>query len=271
MRSDMVLFATRLRKRHESLLGFYRLPFEGLLGMLVALHDAISLVDGEARSTICEQAQAFGFDQVEFARFESALDLVDQIADKASPPIDMVLVPYELPGLSGIQAVVEARSVQPKFYAVVVDDEPVHAAEAARAGFEEYLVRPLCTAAFELAMTRAFAALRELYNSSALIETRSGSRRITLDDITYCETSGHDQLVHLRDGHAIAGRYSSQALFGLLAIDDRFFKVGSSYIVNLHEVSRLHTPSGELVLADGTPISVPQRLRKNLEETLLNQ
>ncbi|MBR0404713.1 MAG: response regulator transcription factor [Eggerthellaceae bacterium] len=239
--------------------------------MIVALHDAIALVDGDVRSVVRERAQAAGFDQVEFTRFESALDLVDQVADKASAPLDLVLVPYELPGLSGVQAIAEARSVQPEFYAVAVDDEPVHAAEAAHEGFEEYLVRPLVTAVFELAMTRAFAALRELYDSSALIETRSGARRIALDDVTYCETSGHDQLVHLRNGHAVAGRYSSQALFNLLAVDDRFFKVGSSYIVNLHEVSRLHTPSGELVLADGTPISVPQRLRKNLEETLLSQ
>ena len=237
--------------------------------MLVALHNAVTVADGDVREIVRDRARNAGFDQVEFAGLESALDLIDRVTVKTAAPVDMAVVPYELPGMSGVQAVAEARTTQPLLYAIVVDDSPAHASEAARANCDDYLIAPLSSSSLDRACERAFEALRKLYSSSVLVDARGGALRIAFDDILYCETSGHDQILHLRDRSMVASRYSSQALFDLLSADERFYKVGSSYIVNLHEVRRLHTPSGELVLADGTPIPVPQRLRRDLEETLL--
>lgn len=239
--------------------------------MLVALHDAVALADGDARAIVCDRARAAGFEEVEFVQFGSAIDLADRLSSKTESPVDLVVIPYELKGLSGIGAVTEARAAQPGLNAIVVSDSPSHAAEAARAGIEGYLAEPVSSDGFARVLDRLFSALRSWRDASVLISTRSGSVRVGLDDIVYCETFGHDQLVHLLDRRTLSGRYSSLALFDLLACDERFFKVGSSYIVNLHEVSSLHTPSGDLSLADGTAIPVPQRLRKSMEEALLAQ
>lgn len=235
----------------------------------VAIHDAVVIADGDARESVRTLAKEAGFRHVSLINFCSAIDFVDLVTAKSGQLVEMVVLPYDLPGLSGVQAVTEARCALPYLYAIVIDESPDHAAEAFRFGIDGYLVQPLYSADFERILKRAFDLLFDLCNNSQLLNVREGLRRVPFNDIVYCETSGHDQLLHLRDGRTMVGRYSSQALFELLATDKRFFKVGSSYIVNLLDVSRLHTSSGDLTLFDGTSIPVPQRLRKSLEEALL--
>lgn len=239
--------------------------------VFVALHDSLALADVDARAIVCEQAHAAGFEQVEIAQFSSAIDLVDLASSKADVPLELAVLPYDLLGLSGIQAIAEARSAQPDLIAIVIDAASTHAIEATRAGIDGYLVEPIDLIEFSRILGRAFATLRRRHDTSVLLVTRTGPVLIALDDIVYCETDGHNQRIHLKDRRALSGRYSSLALFDILACDKRFFKVGSSYIVNLHEVRRLHTPSGDLALSDGAGIPVPQRLRKSLEEALLAQ
>lgn len=235
----------------------------------IAMHDAVAIDGGNAREAVRERAREAGFNHVHFVDFRSAIEFLDKATAKGGQPIDLAVIPYDLPGLSAIQAVTEARASQPYLYTIVIDDTSAHAAEACKAEIDDYLVNPVNSTSFYRALERALLATSELYENSLLLSVREGIRRVAFHDIVFVETSGHDQLLHLRDGRLLTGRYSSQALFELLAADRRFFKVGSSYIVNLHEVSRLHTPSGELVLLDGTTITVPQRLRKGLEGTLL--
>lgn len=239
--------------------------------MRVALHNAIKLQSGDAAGVIRECALSAGFDSVEFVPFSSAIDLADATTTKASPPLDLAVLPYALPGCSGIQAVEEAKTAQAGLKAIIVDDEPLHALEASRASVDGYLVEPLEASDFRHILERVVASLRDSYDSSVLLNSRNGAVRVALDDIVYCETSGHDQVLHLRKKPILAARCSSLALFELLSSSSRFFKVGSSYIVNLHEVIRFHAPSGDLALADGTAIPVPQRLRKSLEDALLSQ
>ena len=64
-------------------------------------------------------------------------------------------------------------------------------------------------------------------------------------------------------------RISSQAFFEMLQHDKRFFKAGSSYIVNVNMVRFVDPRSSTARLVDGTVVSIPVRVRKSLEEAIM--
>lgn len=228
---------------------------------------------------------SFGFDDVDVAindvvgelgcaspiliRFTTSIELLDKLVNSGKTLVDMAFVPYDLPGVNGIQALREAHESLPLLRSVILADSADHAAEAAAIGVKGFLLKPISRDDFMHVLRIQLAAVLELHESSALVITRSCTRRIRYDSVLYCETSGHDQVIHLADGESVAARYSSQALFELLGDCSYFFKLGSSYIVNLLEVVSLNTSSSELTLSNGVSLPVPIRLRKALEESLL--
>lgn len=228
---------------------------------------------------------SFGFDDVDVAidnvagelgcaspiliRFTTSIELLDMLVNSGKTLVDLAFVPYDLPGLNGIEALTEARASLPLLRTVITAASPDYAAKAAAIGVNGYLLEPVAYDEFVHVLRLQLQAVLELHTSSTLIVTRSCTRRIRYDSVLYCETSGHDQVLHLADGESVAARYSSQALFELLGNCSYFFKLGSSYIVNLLEVVSLNTSSSELILSNGVSLPVPIRLRKALEDLLL--
>ena len=85
----------------------------------------------------------------------------------------------------------------------------------------------------------------------------------------YAETVDHDQVVHLSDGTTCSERISSQAFFDSLEHGGRFFKAGRSYIINVRKVRYVDARESTAMMADGTIIRIPIRVRKSLEEAIL--
>ena len=94
-------------------------------------------------------------------------------------------------------------------------------------------------------------------------------RGIRFSQFLYSETADHDQEVHLTNGKTVSVRISSQAFFEMLQHDKRFFKAGSSYIVNVNMVRCVDPRSSTARLVDGTVVSIPVRVRKSLEEAIM--
>lgn len=239
-----------------------------VLMIRVALHEGLVLADDDIVRGMERVAAELGEHAPYVVRFETSIALIDTIAsDKLL--LDVIIVPYDLPGMTGLHAIQEVREVLPGTSAVMFAATPDHAARAARCGVQEYLVEPVGTDVFERAIRRVFSEVVALHKESLIMATRDGMRRIAYERIVYCETDGHDQVVHLKDGSQVVGRYSSQALFDLLAPDKRFFKSGSSYIVNLDHVAEASSSNGTMTLRNGKVLGVPARIRKSLEAALL--
>ena len=235
----------------------------------IALPDNGSFEFDDVDVAIDDVARELGCASPILIRFTTSIELLDKLVNSGKTLVDLAFVPYDLPGVNGIQALREAHGSLPMLRSVILADSADHAAEAAAIGVNGYLVKPISRDDFMHVLRIQLAAVLELHESSALVNTRACTKRIRYDSVLYCETSGHDQVLHLFGGETVTARYSSQALFELLQDYDHFFKLGSSYIVNLLEVTTLNTSNGELRLSDGTVLPVPTRLRKALEETLL--
>lgn len=203
------------------------------------------------------------------SRFDGPIDLFDLSSSAGNGPVDLVILPYDLPGMTGIEAVVEAREAAPLMKAILFAPSIQYAAAAAERSIEGYLTQPVDTASFKRTLERVMDKIVHLHESSNLINSRDGIKRVMYDQVLYCETSGHNQVIHFLDGTTLTTRCSSQNMFDSLSGDKRFFKAGSSYIVNLYEVAQAQTSRGTVVLSDGCELNVPARLRKSLETSLL--
>ena len=235
----------------------------------IALPNNESFGFDDIDSVMSDVADELGCAKPILVRFNSSIELLDMLVNSGKTLIDLVFVPYDLPGLNGIQALREALETLPMLRSVILADSADHAAEAASIGVNGYLLKPVDHEELVRVLRLQLQAVLELHSSSTLLNTRACTRRIRYDSVLYSVTSGHDQVLHLVDGGSVSARYSSQALFELLGDCSYFFKLGSSYIVNLLEAVTLNTSNGELRLSDGTVLPVPIRLRKALEETLL--
>ena len=85
----------------------------------------------------------------------------------------------------------------------------------------------------------------------------------------YAQTDNHDQVLHMLDGNTVQLRCSSQDLFDRLSHDRRFFKLGSSYIVNLDFVESVRGNGATIAFTDGSAAPVPVRLRKATQDAVM--
>lgn len=238
--------------------------------MKIALHESISLVDGDVRRMATDAARSSGFEEVEIIPFNAALDLLEEMTPSKGHIIDLVIAPVSLPDANMLDVLAEMRVEIPLVYSVIVDESAERAAAASEAAVDGYLVKPVTSGRFQKELGRIFTSIERLYAASFVVNSMVGERRLAFHAVLYSETDGHDQVLALEDGRSLNVRCSSQALFEQLSRDGRFFKVGSSYIVNLNEVLEFNTPAGTLTLSNGTRIAVPFRSRKALENTLLD-
>lgn len=236
----------------------------------VAIQDRMGLADANIDEVIDHIACDVGFRAAHIVRYSNAIDFSDKLAPEKSVLVDLAFVPYSMLGISGLGAIAEARALLPTLRAVIVADKPDYAAEAAAAKIEGYLVEPISCERFENVTLSQMKAVLKLRASSFIINSRSGTRRLRFGKVLYCQTSGHDQIIYLANEPPITTRFSSQAMYELLSADNRFFKLGSSNIINLDEVVETRGSEGMVELSNGTVLSVPVRLRKPLEDALLN-
>lgn len=203
----------------------------------------------------------------------SLLDLIDSILSPKDPEgIDLVICGTGTQGMTGIEFLREVRREIPEPrdpHIILIAEDGEDALEAIRLGVDGYLTAPADPEHLSSLLVKAFKEIAESQDDLLWIRSREGLRRIRLSKLIYATTVSHDQELHLTDGTCLSARLSSQALFDLLEGDRRFFKVGSSFIVNLDMVERVDADASLAILRDGTEIPVPMRVRKPLEEAIL--
>ena len=215
-------------------------------------------------------AERHGLEKPVVHAFENPLDLVDAVVHPSTDDlIDLVVCGAELPGITPIQLVRDIRKHKGSVGIVMCATDSKDAYEALALRVDGYLVVPVDPDKFCETLGRAIDRVGAYHANSIVVRGRDGVHRIRFSQFLYSETADHDQVVHLVNGKAYNVRISSQALFEQLQHDPRFFKAGSSYIVNVRMVRFVDSRSSTARLNDGTVVSVPVRARKALEEAIL--
>ncbi len=206
-------------------------------------------------------AARFPAEELEASQFCNPVDLLDAI--EHGQRFDLVLCDIYMPGLLGTQAFQELRDKKDTTRVVFVTSSRDHAVDAMALHAEGYLQKPFDSAAFADAVAPVVERIIQERTECVELKSRTGDVLVRYADIAYCQTNGHDQELHLLDGRVVVVRMSSQALFELLQGDARFFKAGSSYILNLDAIRSVLDAQVELIDNMGS-LRVPARMHHKL-------
>ena len=209
----------------------------------------------------------------ELNEFEAPFELIESAtATLNQVPYDLVISAIDLLGITGVDVVSELSDLysfadDSRF--ILCDDNPEHELVARQNGADDFLLEPVTQSEFDRVVGRQLAEIAKRNRESTIMRCRDRTRRIFFNQLLYVETSGHDQVLHhVSNDSTCSLRASSRGVFAMLEDDGRFFKVGSSYIVNLDYVESFDSKQGFVTLVNGEQIPVPVRLRKAFEQVL---
>lgn len=149
---------------------------------------------------------------------------------------DIVLLDIYMPEITGIELARVLRVGNLKFQIIFLTTSLGHAVEAFSLHAAHYLVKPFTAAQLEDALSKAVDAVEKIRNSQIILKTPEGIQRINFTDFLYSETDRHEQRIYLTSGECIRVRITCSELFSILSSDKRFYRCGSTYIMNLAKI-----------------------------------
>ncbi len=192
------------------------------------------------------QAAGCGVRLEEFASAESFLFAYAEKKD-----YDIVLLDIEMGGMDGVTMAKRLRRENDTVQIVFVTGYSDYIAEGYDVAALHYLMKPVREEKLHAVLD--WAAERLAKNEKVLtLEPGGETVRVPVHRIRYAEVFGNYVTVHALQDYTVKmtlGRLEEQ-------LDERFYRVGRSVLVNLTQVSRVSRT--EIRLADGTVLPLPR-------------
>lgn len=194
--------------------------------------------------------------EIKIQSFSSPLELLTHAAEKGG--FDMLLLDIYMPGIMGTEAARELRDMGDQCQIIFLTTSRDHAVDAFSLDAAHYLVKPYSENEFFAALEKVMDKVAMKKEASVTLKSTDGIRRIDLSRLIYSETDSHVQKIYLSDGSIIRVRKTSIELFQLLEAEPRFYKCGSTYIVNMDYIVEL--TSRNVVFSTGAKIPMLSRI-----------
>lgn len=176
---------------------------------------------------------------------------------------DILLLDVEMPGCSGVELAKKVREENKRLQIVFLTGYADYIAEGYDVSALHYLLKPIDRQKLFSVLDRAAGRL-ERDGKTLLLELPDGLVRLPLYEVEYLEVQGNYVTVH-GGGRAYTVKKALSALEREL--DDRFFRVGRSFVVNLSKVRR--AAKREAVLESGSVIPLPRGGYEALNHAIL--
>ena len=196
--------------------------------------------------------------------FDSADRLLAEFSSRAEKP-DIIFLDIFMNGTNGMDAAEKLVALGMENGLVFTTSSEQHALKAFSIGADGYLHKPYTHEDFVRAMKRFQPLIADSRRYITVIYRRE-EKRISLRSVLYVETARHNSVFHTTAGDVV----SSEPLGSLmerLCGEFGLYPCGRSYAVNLSAVTGFGA-DGMLVFSDGSSVSVPVRLRRELAQKL---
>ena len=164
---------------------------------------------------------------------------------------DLVLLDIEMGGMDGVTLARRLRMDDDNVQLVFITGYSDYIAEGYEVSALHYLMKPLKTDKFFSVLDRAYARIRKNERTLTL-ETADETVRVTLPEIRWLEVSHNYVTVHARRPYTVKKTLRELEE----ALDERFYRVGRSTIVNLSYIARV--TKTEVHLTDGSVVPLPR-------------
>ena len=166
---------------------------------------------------------------------------------------DLLFLDIQMPGENGLQAAMKVREIDHKVMIIFTTS----AAQYALAGYEvqafDYMLKPLKAEMFEAKLSRALRVLG--YNRQEAwvdVSSKTETRRVAADSITYIEVANHDIIIHTKDD--VYRHWGSLKKYEEQLAPLHFARCNACYLVNMKHVTRVDR-SSVLVGSDELAVS----------------
>ena len=176
---------------------------------------------------------------------------------------DILLLDIEMGLMDGVSMAKKIRQDNDSVQIIFITGYSDYIAEGYEVNALHYLMKPVKEEKFFSVLERAIEKISK--NDVVLnMETANGMVRVPIYQIRFAEVFGNYVTIHAND--EVVVKMTLNEVEKLL--DERFYRVGRSVIVNLNEVSRV--TKTEIKLLDGTSIHLPRGAYDGVNRAIIN-
>ncbi len=193
--------------------------------------------------------------------FPSAEAFLFRWAEKA---FDILLLDVEMDGMDGVTLAKQVRREDETVQLVFITGYSDYIAEGYEVAALHYLMKPVQKEKLFSVLDRAFAKLQR--NRQVLNLEISGELfRVPLFELRYLESAKNYVTLHAKETYTV--KRPLKDFEGEL--DNRFFRLGRGFIVNLERVQKVTRT--EVVLDSGERLPLPRNAYEPLNRAIINQ
>lgn len=226
------------------------------------IHAAIVEDEPEAAETLKQCLQQFG-QQANISIQASYFPTADLFMRPYRPVYDVVFMDIRMPGLDGMTAAQQLRSVDAVVPLVFVTSMVQFAVKGYEVDALDFIVKPVRYPAFQIKMRRILQAIEAQHQQGVLVHVDGSDTVVPVSQIHFIEVSNHYLTYHTGQGdYTVRGKLTA-AEQQLPA--DSFFRVSAAYLIHLRYVDRVYSEDVEVA---GTLIRISRTKKKDLMAAL---
>ena len=220
-----------------------------------------SKADGEFAADLTRQWGQQVNARIELDIFPSAEAFLFRYSENKD--IDILLLDIEMPHMDGVTMAKQIRRENEAVQIIFITGYSDYISEGYEVAALHYLLKPINSAKFFEVMSRAADKLSK-NERTVLIEQSGETIRIPLYEISCIESDRNYITVHAKQDYTIKKTLGD---FEKL-LDDRFFRVGRSAVINLSYVVRV--TKTDAYLSDGSVVPIPKAAYEPLNRAIIS-
>lgn len=198
---------------------------------------------------------------VQTARFSSAEALLFHLEE--NPRCDMLLLDIEMPGMDGVTLAKRVRQESETVQIVFITGYSDYIAEGYEVAALHYLMKPVKPDKLFSVLDRAANKLKR-DERALVLDTGGEIFRVPIYQIRYAEVRLNYVTIHAKRDVTVKMTLSEL----MNQLDDRFYRVGRSHVVNLAWIG--HVTRTDIFLQDGSSIRLPRGAYDGVNRAMMN-
>lgn len=202
------------------------------------------------------------------ACFENTKELLDRVGEQKYTP-DLVFMDICMPGETGdtvplgMEAAKQLRDMGSRAKLLFLTMSREYALDAFDVEASGYLLKPVSQDKLSAVLDKLRKDAERERKQHVVLRVEGRLRKVSLNDIVYCEAQGKRQCIYMADGTELFQTLTIARLYEMFDCQE-LVKVGASYIIHLEHIDSLNAK--EAWMDNGCKIYLPRGTYRCLRE-----